>query len=223
MTARLADGDHDRKIEAREREEAARERQGRIAAALDQLRRDTGARLAEASLSDLTIYDEKQRAVVARLKKLAICDHVKRAGGLILAGPTGTAKDHCAVALLRDVAKHGFTARWRNGQDLYSAVAAAYRDESSERDVLRELIAADVLCLSDPVLPFGMSDSNRRTLYRLINERYDRSRSTWVTMNVTTESQAIELLGPQSYSRLLDGAVCLFCNWEDYRRRNVIQ
>lgn len=185
---------------------------------------DLRKRFRRCSLKDYKVYDPAQRDVVARLRELQddVVEHVKAGRGLFLYGPCGTGKDHLVVALLRKAAWSGLLARMVNGIKLFGDVADAWRRDYSERDVIDPLLRPDVLLISDPVLPSGITESNQRTLYRLVSGRYDNGLSTWCTTNVAGSKGAIELLGNQVYSRLIDDALRLKCSWPCYRSQRRV-
>ncbi len=151
-----------------------------------------------------------------------VVEHVQAGRGLFLYGNCGTGKDHLAVAVLRKAAWEGLSARCVNGMKLFGDVADAWRGDGSEGDVIGPLLRPDVLLISDPVLPSGITGSNQRTLYRLIAGRYVRGRSTWCTANVAGATGAVELLGRQVYDRLIDDAIRLHCNWPSFRERRRV-
>ena len=214
----------DARAEEWERLQERRIASERRAECVTELQGDLGERFYGCRLSNYEVYDDEQRQVWARLKSLAVnvVDHITAGRGLFLYGPSGTGKDHLAVALLHIAAKRGLSARVVNGIRLFDDVATAWRDERSESDVVGPLLRPDVLLISDPVLPSGITASNQRTLYRLVSARYDRGRSTWCTLNVAGADQAVELLGRQVYDRLIDNALRLHCNWPSYREMRRI-
>lgn len=222
MCQKLGNRQHTDRLGRAEADNEQRQQAIRQAAIQRQLARDIRGRLESASFQNYQQYDAAQGPLVKKLLALRgrLNEHVAAGQGLILAGPVGTGKDHLAVSLLRTAARLGWEVRWVPGQSLYAAVADACRTDQTERQILGPLIRADVLCISDPALPFGgMTPSNLKTLYRVVSERNLRRRSTWATMNIVRDADAAELLGPQTWSRLLDGAEVMFCNWPDFRRR----
>lgn len=193
-------------------------------AAERRLDRDLGARYQNLTLDAFDLYDEAQGPVVEQVAEFSrtIYGKTEAGCGVVLFGPVGTGKDHLAAAMLYAAVRAGLTARWINAQRLYAEVSDVFHDSGRlEGDILAGLIRADVLCVSDPCLPYGMTDSNRRTLYKVVSARYDQGRPTWVTMNVTKPDVAIERLGRPTWSRLCDRALMLFCNWPDYRTRKA--
>ena len=191
---------------------------------IEALDRDLGKRFRQCGLKNYEVYDPAQEPVVDRLKELqaGVVDHVRAGRGLFLYGSCGTGKDHLLAAVVRKAAWEGLSARFVNGIKLFGDVADAWREERSEGDVVGPLLRPDVLLISDPVLPSGITESNQRTLYRLIAGRYDRGRSTWCTCNVAGATGAAELLGRQVYDRLIDDAIRLHCNWPSYRERRKV-
>lgn len=182
---------------------------------------DLGPRFRRCSLDNFELYDPRQEKVLAELRALEphLLEHVNAGCGLIFYGPPGTGKDHLAAAMLKRLALQGCMARWRNMQLVYGRAADLVVSDSSTHPLVQELVRPKVLCLSDPVLPIGQTEANLRMLYRIVAERYDKLRSTWITLNVRNAAEAVALLTEPVFSRLRDGALRFFCDWEDYRCR----
>lgn len=216
------DVESDEDAEAKARAAAEAEYQERRSRCWRVIHEDLGARHEQCTLKNYQRYHPAQSAVVERLEALRrrLVDWAKRGGQLFLYGPTGTGKDHLAVSLLRELAHFGVSVRWKNGQLLYDQIARAYQDDTKVDAVLQPLRSPKVLCLSDPVLPFGMTEPNKRALYRIVCDRYDRGLATWVTLNASSHESARSLLEAQTYSRLMDRSEAVFCNWPDFRSRN---
>jgi len=204
---------------ARGQAEESRRRSAYLA--IRTLKQDLGPRHLKATLDNFEEYHALHRAFLERMRQLGanVVDHVAGGNGLLLAGPSGTGKDHVAVALLKVLAIAGLSCRWVNAQTFLASVAEAWHDDNGRPgDLEHALIATRVLCLSDPIVP-GMPDSNLRTIYRLVNRRWELARPTWATMNSIARKDMVAALGGQTVSRLLDGAVVEFCNWPDFRQR----
>lgn len=216
------DVENDDESEARAKAAAEIEYQNRRSRCWRVLHEDLGARHEGCTLKSFARYHAAQTTVLDRLEKLRgrLVEWTKRGGQLFLYGPTGTGKDHLAVSLLRELAHFGVSVRWKNGQLLYDQIAKAYQDDTKVDAVLQPLRSPKVLCLSDPVLPFGMTEPNKRALYRIVCDRYDRGLSTWVTLNASSHQSAMAMLEPQTYSRLMDRTEAMFCNWPDFRSRS---
>jgi DNA replication protein DnaC len=145
-------------------------------------------------------------------------DHVMQGRGVFFVGSTGTGKDHLAAALLLRLADQGTSCRWLPVQTWFKRLADAVRGDSRE-DLFADYIKPSVLCLSDPVLSVSLTESQERNLYELVNQRYNRRKSTWVTCNFKDRVEGQRLLGPQTFSRLIEGAFVVRTNWEDRREK----
>jgi len=199
----------------------AREYRQRVAMCESCLQVNLGKRYSECTLAGFEQYHPNQVSVLKAIGEIAgeIDEFVAAGRGLILYGPCGTGKDHLATVLLRRAAGVGLSSRWVNGRAMYADIKDAYGSETTQHYLRLPYIAPDVLCISDPALPSGISKDNADNLYLLINERDRQCRSTWITLNVDTPGRAREVLTAQVYSRLRMGTVELFCNWPDYRER----
>lgn len=215
-------------VAARERQKAEQaervkaERRAEIEARWAAMQRAVGRRYAECTLGNFEQTDPRQKPVVEAVGEYdaKMPGHVEAGTNLLFIGPPGTGKDHLMVALIRTaILRHGGTVEWINGMDWFGRIRDAMTDGERERDVLRELIEPDVLALSDPVPPLGdLTDFQRIMLYRAIDGRYRNRRPTWITANVAGKDDASARLGPQTYDRLRDGGIILWCNWASYRK-----
>ncbi len=204
----------------------ARETQDRAdalqrAAALKALSRATGARFASATLANYSVTLPEQRKVLeaVRLYDEAVMQRVAAGEGMILFGNAGTGKTHIVAAVGKTAIRAGLTVEWANGQDLFAEFRAAIGGDRSESEIVRSLVAADVLVLDDVLPPNGvLTEYQASTLYRIIDARYRRCRPTWATMNAADGAEAERGMGPQVVDRLRHGALALFCSWPSYRK-----
>lgn len=145
----------------------------------------------------------------------------RREGGLLIAGPRGTGKDHLAVAALRVVAlDHGASVEWVDGESLWQQQRDGIDSGAREAELVSRYAAPTVLLVSDPVRVSGvLTEAQRSLLWRIVDRRYRDLRPTWVTANVVNETELAERVSPQISDRLRDGAVCVFCNWSSYRAK----
>ena len=172
-----------------------------------------------ATLENFVCASVSQSEAVERLRNVFTARHVQHGDGLFFSGAPGTGKDHLAVAMLKRAKHIGFHCRWLDCPSFYADVADCYRQGSARSAValVRELSTWDVLCLSDPVVR-GMTESQVSTLGRIVNNRWLAAKSTWVTCNALDLKWADQKFGDRTMSRLLDGAVRIYCDWEDYRK-----
>lgn len=148
----------------------------------------------------------RQRDAIAQLTRYGqtMPDRVMRGQGLVLTGASGTGKDHALVALARPaILDHGFTVAWIDGAAFFSQLRDRIGEGLSERGVIRPLIDADILILSDPVPASGMlSDFQRDRLFDVIDKRAAAGKPTWVSCNFATGDEASAVLRTG-----MDGAV----------------
>lgn len=185
-------------------------------------KRYAGCRFGNFKLSADQKHRASQQAVLDRLR--SFCDdlpaRVSSGEGLVLFGPPGTGKDHLLVAPMRAACIEGFTVRWISGADLFGAVRDTFGDKPhrTERDVLQEFCAPNVLAISDPVPPAGsLNEFQSSWLWRLADARYRAVRPTWLTANFSNGDEARNRIGSATVDRLQHGSTVLFCNWPSYR------
>ena len=115
-----------------------------------------------------------------QLRNLATCGFAERHESVLLCGPVGVGKTHCAQALGHAACRAGYTV-------LFTKTAAFLRDlaggraDGSWEPRLRRYLSSDVLILDD----FGMREftpTQAEDLYELICERF-RTGSMVVTSN----------------------------------------
>ena len=186
-----------------------------------------GPRYRECSFSNFEVSGDR-----AREKELALETvreyasdfraHFADGNSLLLYGPTGTGKDHLAVAAIkRGVFETGEKAHWINAQELFADFRDAIDNGKgrSEGEAIRGAATPPMLLLSDPLPATGeLSDFNRSILYRLIDARYCAKRPTVVTINIVDGEEALRRLGAATWDRLRHNARCVPCFWPTYRR-----
>ena len=166
----------------------------------------------------------RQRGVLKNLERYCdtIRDRIKAGQSLVLYGPSGTGKDHLLTAVTRVAIRDaGQSVEWRSGADLYAAARDRMGDNSlTESDLVRGLVSAGVLCISDPVPPVAgqLTEYQAALLYRIIDGRYNRQRPTWLTCNVQHRDELEKRIGVATAGRLLDGALACWCDWRNFRK-----
>jgi DNA replication protein DnaC len=136
--------------------------------------------------------------------------------GLLLKGPHGVGKTHLAVALLKAVirTKHVQGYFYETGE-LLKLVRDTYASDTTEMDVLRPVLEADLLVLDD----LGVEKTSewvQETLGHVVNIRYSERRPTIFTTNLVDSDDPLHpksflhRLGPRTRSRLFE-----MCDWID--------
>jgi DNA replication protein DnaC len=169
-------------------------------------------------------FDQSHDHQAAAVSQLAdYCrEAARRVGageGLLLFGPKGTGKDHLIVAVARAAIRVGKSVRWQNGMDLFGDIRDAIDKGDAEREIVRRLVAPDVLYLSDPLPPVGnLTEFQGSMLFRILDGRYSRRKPTWCSVNVASGNELDGRMGAQNGDRLRDGALAIFCDWPSYRK-----
>lgn len=105
--------------------------------------------------------------------------------GLLFTGSVGTGKTHLAVAVLRRLMlTYGVSAAFVDFRALLKDLQASFRNEGkSEDDILRPLLAVDVLAL-DEMGAVGATDWKVEITEHIINHRYNENKALLLTTNL---------------------------------------
>lgn len=145
--------------------------------------------------------------------------------GLLFEGSSGVGKTHLAVAVLRElVTSHGVTGRFVDYRDLLRSIQDSYNpvSESSELEILRPVLDADVLLL-DELGTRRPTDWVRDTVTQILNDRYKRERVTLITTNYGDDAAdasvptLAERIGPYARSRLYEMCRKVTMRGQDFR------
>lgn len=141
---------------------------------------------------------------------------------LILQGGVGCGKTHVAVAILKAIIEKGYRGLYYNMVDLFSEIRETYSDsnDATERNLIEELLAPDLLVLDDLGAETTAKWVNDR-LYLIINRRYESCKPLVVTTNLGLDELAGKL-GERIVSRLCE--ISEFFDGfpkEDYRRAHM--
>jgi DNA replication protein DnaC len=137
---------------------------------------------------------------------------------LIIAGPCGTGKDHLLFCVLAKFIFHANAdVQHYRGCNLTAELIAGARDGKNEQIIAR-CIDANILSISDPIPPSGeFSDFIRRSMLRIIDNRYADMKPTYLTVNLKDSKQMREKIGDEMTDRILEKGRAIRCFWESYR------
>jgi DNA replication protein DnaC len=110
--------------------------------------------------------------------------------GVILYGPVGTGKTYAATAMMRSYLETSRTARFISLKDLLLDLRETYGTDTTERQILRPLLAAGLLVVDDvgTVKSGGReSDFTSDTLLSIIDDRQKQNKPTILTTNLQPE------------------------------------
>lgn len=109
----------------------------------------------------------------ALLLCLAGCDWIRQRRNVIITGPTGTGKSYLACALGNKACREGYRVLYYRVALLFQELALARADKRYTA-ALRALARADLLVLDDWGT-VSLTDEQRRDLFEVIEDRYERS------------------------------------------------
>lgn len=137
-----------------------------------------------ASLEDV-ICDPARGIDKSTLRQMATCQWVKAKQNVIAVGLTGIGKSFLGAALAEAACRQGYRALFVRVPRLLEELSVA-RASGAYGSTLANFAKLDVLVLDDFLLA-PMSDTERRDLLELLEDRYDKS-STVITSQVPTKS-----------------------------------
>lgn len=156
------------------------------------------------------------------VQALAQCHWLRAHENCIITGPTGVGKSYLACALGNQACRRGFTARHFRAPRLFQELAVARATGRYER-MLRALSRTDLIIIDD----WGTSlltDEERRDLFEVMEDRYDRA-STLVAAQVPIEHWH-EIIGQPTLAdaildRLIHNAHTITLKGESMRKRTA--
>jgi DNA replication protein DnaC len=140
----------------------------------------------------------------ALLLSLASCQWVSKHQNCLITGPTGVGKTYLACALAHQACRQGASAHYARLGRLLDELVVARADGSYARR-LTALARLDLLVLDDWGLA-PLTDTARRDLLELLDDRYDR-RSTLVASQLPVEHWHEALADPTLADAILDRLV----------------
>ncbi len=153
--------------------------------------------------------------------------------GLIISGPVGIGKTYMITALARRLAERGVSVRFVDFFQLISQIKGAYAENRSDQDILRPLIAVDVLVI-DELGKGRNTDFEATVLDQLVMNRYNQNKILVATTNLSIQSRASDpsengsfnylgsleaRVGTRIFSRLMETTTFIEMKGEDFRRQ----
>ncbi len=156
------------------------------------------------------------------LQALAECHWLRGHENCIITGPTGAGKSYLACALGNQACRRGFTVRHFRAPRLFQELAIARATGRYER-MLRGLLRTDLIIIDDWGTTL-LADEERRDLFEVIEDRYDRA-STLIAAQVPIEHwhQTIgdPTLADAILDRLIHNAHIITLKGESMRKRTA--
>jgi DNA replication protein DnaC len=187
-------------------------------------RRLKDAKLATRASLDNVLCDPERGIDKAAMRSLSTCQWIKSKHNVIVVGKTGVGKSYVGAALADAACRSGYRAIFFRVPRLLEELALA-RASGVYASLLAKLSRIDVLVLDDLLLN-PMTDTERRDLLEVIEDRYDRT-STVVTTQMPTKTWH-EALGDPTIAdaicdRLVHNAHLLKLGGPSIRRNKALQ
>jgi DNA replication protein DnaC len=193
-------------------------------------RRHEDAELTSYDTTMVTANESLKLAHTTAIDFVAIYPHQTDGRGLMFVGFAGLGKTHLAVGVLRElIARKGCNGLFCDYGDLLKQIQNSYnaRSETTELELLRPVIDAEVLVLDD----LGSTKPTAwvwDTVAQVLNARYNHKRTTIITTNFanlppaagpTKDDTLGDRIGERMRSRLAEMCVCIELKGEDFRQR----
>lgn len=186
-----------------------------------------GPRYAGATIDSFELHgdnaqQERQRATIARIRDYvaSIRRNIAQGRGVLLSGTCGAGKDHLMIGMIREAINAGcHDVLWLSAVDMFGDAKDALRTSVPMREHLEMWTRPELLVISD-LLPMNqaLTAFEGEILFRLIETRTRRCRSTWANFNIGNRQDAVDKIGEKILSRLEQNALVLNLQWSDYRR-----
>jgi len=156
----------------------------------------------------------------SRIMGLAGLNFIQRGDNIVLIARPGRGKTGLAIGLMRKALIQGYRSRFYKVQDLLDELYASMADRSTSR-LLKRLCNFDLLLL-DELGYLTLNQEQMNTFFKLMDERYTKSRSTIITTNLCYEKW-YDILQPKSMvdallDRLKHRCVTISIKGESLRR-----
>lgn len=140
----------------------------------------------------------------AQFLALCSCEWIKSRDNLLITGPTGVGKTYLACALSQKACREGYSVQYARTGTLLRELTLAHVDGTYLKR-LTALAKTDLLVLDDWGLA-PLTDAQRRDLWELLDDRYDRH-STLVTSQFPVGAWHETLGDPTLADAILDRLV----------------
>lgn len=135
--------------------------------------------------------------------------------GVLLSGPVGTGKTHLAVAILIRIIERGYAGAYESVNDIIRKLGSSYQTDTTES--YTDTLKSEPLLVLDDLGKERSNDTARTFVYSLINSRYEGSRPTIITTNLTP-AEIRETYGDAIHSRLCEMCDLVAVKGDDHRR-----
>ncbi len=130
-----------------------------------------------------------------QIMTMAGLEFIQSGANIVFIGKTGTGKTGLAIGLMRKALIQGYKGKFYKAQDLLDDLYASLADRSTS-SLLKRLSNFDLL-LIDELGYLTLNQNQMNMFFKLMDERYTKSRSTIITTNLNYE-EWYDILKPKS-------------------------
>jgi DNA replication protein DnaC len=172
-------------------------------------------RFCDRRLSTYVATTAAQKRVLDIAQRFADTD--EPGASLVLCGKPGTGKTHLACGIASALIERGESAMFRTVVQAVRHIKDTYRRDSlrSESEAIEDLLRPDLLILDEIGVQIG-SEHEKMLVFEIINERYQRRRSTILISNLSRE-ELTAYLGERIMDRFREGGGVVAFDWTSYR------
>jgi DNA replication protein DnaC len=137
---------------------------------------------------------------------------------MILAGRSGTGKNHLAIAIIMAVMQQGYRAVLIPVSQLIQRIRATWAHDvkETEEEIIRKFIDIDLLVIDEIGRQSG-SQNEKNLLFQVVDGRYRLVRPTIIISNYSPQ-KIEQKIGTATYDRLREGGGQLLnFTWDSYR------
>lgn len=143
---------------------------------------------------------------------------------LVLVGKPGTGKTHLACSSMNALVEKSYlTVLYASVEKILTKIKSTWTDSTiSEYEMIERFAKVDLLTIDEIGTCRSISNREKDKLFELINERYERKKSTIFISNLdlTGENSMESYLEERSFDRICEDIQVVFFEWESYRRRS---
>lgn len=144
-------------------------------------------------------------------------------GNLVLVGKPGTGKTHLACSSMNVLVRESYlTVLYSSVEKILTKIKSTWTDNTvSEYEMIERFAKVDLLTIDEIGTCRSISTREKDKLFELINERYERKKSTIFISNLdlTGENSMESYLEERSFDRICEDVQVVFFEWDSYRRK----
>ena len=171
------------------------------------------------------VEGRRQKQVVDKLRDYIahLPQAVAHGVSVVLSGSCGAGKDHLLSAMARMAAREMYHVETWTGAQIAMGSRQSMHD-GDESDWLQQLLAPDILYISDPYQTRGdgavvaLTDFQLQWFYQIVDMRTAMKKPIWLSINASSRDEIGAALNSRIADRLFNNCIALQCSWPSYRK-----